>query len=80
MNLLVHGIGSQEYEPIVVSDSLAADPGDRYDIVLTNPPFGKKSSTMIVGEEGKVSKERDSVERDDFWATIPINSLILFSM
>ncbi len=69
MNLLLHGIGSQEYEPIVVSDALAADPGDRYDIVLTNPPFGKKSSTTIVGEEGKVSKERDIVERDDFWAT-----------
>lgn len=69
MNLLLHGIGSQEYEPIVVGDSLAADPGDRYDIVLTNPPFGKKSSTTIVGEEGQVSKERDIVERDDFWAT-----------
>jgi len=69
MNLLLHGIGSQDYEPIVVSDALAADPGDRYDIVLTNPPFGKKSSTTIVGEEGKVSKERDIVERDDFWAT-----------
>ncbi|MCA9461516.1 MAG: SAM-dependent DNA methyltransferase [Nitrospira sp.] len=69
MNLLLHGIGSQEYEPIVVSDSLAADPGHRYDIVLTNPPFGKKSSTTIVGEEGQVSKERDIVERDDFWAT-----------
>jgi type I restriction enzyme M protein len=38
-------------------------------VVLTNPPFGKKSSTTIVGEEGKVSKERDTVERDDFWAT-----------
>jgi type I restriction enzyme M protein len=36
---------------------------------MTNPPFGKKSSTTIVGEEGQVSKERDIVERDDFWAT-----------
>ncbi len=53
----------------MVSDSLAADPGDRFDLVLTNPPFGKKSSTTIVGEEGKVSKERDSVERGDFWTT-----------
>ena len=69
MNMLLHGIGSQEYEPIAVVDSLAADPGERFDVVLTNPPFGKKSSTTIVGEEGKVSKERDSVERDDFWAT-----------
>jgi type I restriction enzyme M protein len=69
MNMLLHGIGSQDFEPIVVSDSLAADPGDRFDLVLTNPPFGKKSSTTIVGEEGKVSKERDSVERGDFWTT-----------
>ena len=69
MNLLLHGIGSQDYEPIVVSDSLAGDPGDRYDIVLTNPPFGKKSSFTVVGQEGQVSKERETYERDDFWAT-----------
>jgi type I restriction enzyme M protein len=69
MNLMLHGIGSDKDLPIVVADSLAADPGDRFEIVMTNPPFGKKSSTTIVGEEGQVSKERDIVERDDFWAT-----------
>ncbi len=69
MNMLLHGIGSQDFEPIVVGDSLAADPGDRFDVILTNPPFGKKSSTTIVGEEGRVSKERDVVERNDFWTT-----------
>ncbi len=69
MNMLLHGIGSQDFEPTVVSDSLAADPGECFDLVLTNPPFGKKSSTTIVGEEGKVSKERDIVERIDFWTT-----------
>ena len=69
MNMLLHGIGSQDFEPIVVADSLAADPGDRFDLVLTNPPFGKKSSTTILGKEGSVSKERDSVERGDFWTT-----------
>ena len=69
MNMLLHGIGSQDFEPIVVADSLGADPGDRFDLVLTNPPFGKKSSTTIVGEEGKVSKERDVIERGDFWTT-----------
>ena len=52
MNLLLHGIGSQEYEPIVVTDSLAADPGERFELVLTNPPFGKKRS-----EERRVGKE-----------------------
>ncbi len=69
MNLMLHGIGSDENLPIKVSDSLASDPGDRFDIVLTNPPFGKKSSTTIVGENGRVSKEKDTVEREDFWST-----------
>jgi predicted RNA methylase len=31
---------------------LAADPGDRVDMVLTNPPIGKKSSVTFVNEEG----------------------------
>src|SRR5437899_7974022 len=69
MNMLLHGIGSQENEPIDVTDSLAADPGERFNIVLTNPPFGKKSSFTVVGQEGEVSKERETYERDDFWAT-----------
>ena len=55
--------------PIVVADALAADPGERFDVVLANPPFGKKSSTMIAGADGKVSTEKDVIERDDFWAT-----------
>jgi len=69
MNLMLHGIGSDENLPIMVSDSLAADPGERFNLILTNPPFGKKSSTTIVGENGKVTKEKDSVVRDDFWST-----------
>lgn len=69
MNLLLHGIGSQDYEPIVVADSLAGDHGDRYDVVLTNPPFGKKSSYTVVGQNGEASRERETYERDDFWAT-----------
>jgi len=69
MNLLLHGIGSQEFEPIAVTDSLAADPGERFNLVLTNPPFGKKSSITIVAEDGKAVKERETYERDDFWAT-----------
>ncbi len=69
MNLMLHSIGTDKDLPIIVSDSLAADPGDRFDIVLTNPPFGKKSSTTIVAENGKVSRETDIIEREDFWAT-----------
>ncbi|MDF1554524.1 MAG: class I SAM-dependent DNA methyltransferase [Deferrisomatales bacterium] len=72
MNFMLHGIGAgngSDKLPLAVTDSLAADPGDRFDLVLTNPPFGKKSSTTIIGEGGKVTRETDTVERDDFWAT-----------
>ncbi len=69
MNLLLHGIGSEKSVPVKVADALAADPGERFDVVLANPPFGKKSSTMIVGEDGRVTTEKDIIERDDFWAT-----------
>jgi len=69
MNMMLHGIGGQEDLPIVPGDSLAADPGDRFELVMTNPPFGKKSSTAIVADDGKVVKEKEIIERDDFWAT-----------
>jgi type I restriction enzyme M protein len=69
MNLLLHGIGSEKSVPVKVMDALAADPGERYDVVLANPPFGKKSSTVFVGEDGRAGSEKDIVERDDFWAT-----------
>ncbi len=36
MNMMLHGIGGEDL-PIIVSDSLAADPGDRFEVVLTNP-------------------------------------------
>ena len=52
-----------------MTDALAADPGERFDVVLANPPFGKKSSTVIVGEDGRSTTEKDIIERDDFWAT-----------
>jgi len=69
MNLLLHGIGADFEVPIVVSDALASHPGESFNIVLTNPPFGKKSSVTVVGEEGKVSKEKETYEREDFWST-----------
>jgi len=68
MNLYLHGIGGDE-SPIEVVDSLISDPGARFDIVLTNPPFGKKSSITIVNSEGKADKESLIYERADFWAT-----------
>jgi type I restriction enzyme M protein len=68
MNLYLHGIGGEE-SPIVGGDSLISDPGDRFDVVLTNPPFGKKSSITIVNGEGKASRSALTYEREDFWAT-----------
>ena len=47
MNLLLHGIESPESDsPIYVDDALRADPGQRFDMVLTNPPFGP----VVVGQ------------------------------
>jgi len=68
MNMLLHGIGGDD-SPIRVADSLAADPGDRFDMVLTNPPFGKKSSFLVVNGEGEAEREDLVVVRDDFWAS-----------
>ena len=69
MNLLLHGIGQPNGKsPIKVEDSLAADPGGRYSMVLTNPPFGKKSSMTIV-IDGEATRESLQVVREDFWAT-----------
>ena len=69
MNMMLHGIGSEKSVPVVVGDALAVDPGERFEVVLANPPFGKKSSTVIVGDDGRTSTEKDTIERDDFWAT-----------
>ena len=69
MNLMLHGIGSEKDVPLMVTDALASDPNKRFDIVMTNPPFGKKSSTTIVGEDGKASKEKETYERDGFFTT-----------
>jgi len=43
MNLMLHGIGSEKNVPIMVADALAADPGERFDVVLTNPPPSARS-------------------------------------
>ncbi len=53
----------------MVDDALKADPDDRFEMVLTNPPFGKKSSMTFVNEEGDVSREDLVVVRDDFWTS-----------
>ena len=70
MNLLLHGIAAADAEsPLRVDDALKADPGDRFEMVLTNPPFGRKSSVTVVGADGEAKREDLTVVRDDFWAS-----------
>jgi len=38
-------------------------------MVLTNPPFGKKSSMTVVNAEGESEREDLVILRDDFWAS-----------
>lgn len=68
MNLYLHGIGG-EGSPVKCLDSLQSHPGEYFGMVMTNPPFGKKSSITVVNGEGKASKEAVIYERSDFWAT-----------
>ncbi len=69
INLLLHGIGGDEDELITVTDSLNTAPSTYNDIVMTNPPFGKKSSVTVINEEGEQAKEALTVVRQDFWAS-----------
>ncbi len=80
MNLLLHNIGSfdDQESNIKCEDSLAKKPEKLSDYVLTNPPFGKKTSSTIEKEvenketgevEIKISKEREVYSRDDFAET-----------
>ena len=70
MNLYLHNIGDLNSEPpIERADSLLASPSQKFDFVLTNPPFGKKSSITISNEDGTQSKETLTYERQDFWTT-----------
>lgn len=48
MNLLLHGIGTADGDSLIeVRDTLIADPGERWSIVLSNPPFGTSSSVPV---------------------------------
>jgi len=37
--------------------------------VLANPPFGTKSSTTLIGADGKLTRESGEIVREDFWVT-----------
>lgn len=70
MNLYLHNIGDiYGNVPVSLGDALLTDPGYRVDYVLTNPPFGKKSSLTFTNEEGEQEEEDLVYNRQDFWTT-----------
>jgi len=76
MNLFLHNIGDIDDEPpITRNDSLLTDPGERFDYVITNPPFGRKSSMSFTNDEGEQETEDLVYNRQDFWATGPNKQL-----
>ena len=68
MNLYLRGIAGTE-SPITADDSLRSATKDRYDMVLTNPPFGNRSSITIATDGSKQNNISSTYEREDFWAT-----------
>ena len=68
MNLYLHGIGGA-VSPVTQKDALLDRGASSYDMVLTNPPFGKRQSFRIVREDGGIDSERQDYVRDDFTVT-----------
>lgn len=70
MNMYLHNIGEIDGDSFISSnDALISDDGNRYDYVLANPPFGKKSSMTITSEDGETKNEDLNYNRQDFWET-----------
>jgi type I restriction enzyme M protein len=69
MNLL-HGIGTPDGDSLIeVKDALLADLGQRYSVVLSNPPFGRRSSITMIGADGREAREDREIPRADFVTT-----------
>lgn len=69
MNLLLHGVGgdTEDEFPVHCEDSLARAPREKFDIVLTNPPFGTKGSvTYGRDSRGETGMNLLAVDRPDF--------------
>jgi len=70
MNMFLHNIGEIDGVSMVSpNDALVADSSSRFDYVLANPPFGKKSAMSFTNEEGEQEKDDLTYNRQDFWAT-----------
>ena len=71
MNLYLHGLEMPEDEtpPIENRDALEREPDQLVDMVLTNPPFGRKSSITIVDPQGNLKRETEHISREGFVTT-----------
>ena len=70
MNMFLHNIGEIDGDSMISpNDALLAPGGETYDIVLANPPFGRKSSMSFTNEAGEQEAEDLTYNRQDFWAT-----------
>lgn len=73
MNLYLRGIGPDDDDTEIPlqsgQDALRTPPDELADVVLTNPPFGRKSSITVVTEEGGTDNQSQTYNRADFWTT-----------
>lgn len=70
MNLFLHNIGDIDSDNFISpNDSLITTLSTKYDYILANPPFGKKSSMTFTNEAGEQEKEDLTYNRQDFWVT-----------
>ena len=68
MNLYLHGITGVD-SIVEAKDALLGAGGRTYEVILTNPPFGKKQSYRIVRDDGEIDSEREDYDRSDFFVT-----------
>src|SRR5580692_190721 len=70
MNMFLHNIGEIDGDVLISpNDALVAPSAQSFDIVLANPPFGKKSSMNFTNEAGEEETDDLTYNRQDFWAT-----------
>ncbi len=72
MNLVLHGLENPDSKsPIHVGDALREDPGRKFDVILTNPPFGRRSVVTIVngGSTDGSDLPALAIARPDFWVS-----------
>ncbi len=75
MNLMLHGVGPTGDElggehalPVERNNSLISPSAQKFDFVLTNPPFGRASSVKFMTGDGEEGDDDLAIVRDDFWA------------